>query len=345
MASSSTNGTPRRSASWRPTVDLPAPDVPTTEIRRTKRDRSSRRGPAPPSSRPPEHTVGADGKIKDMNDDRVESVADLGGGVAMPMTGFGTWRLRGKSAYESDRYALETGYRHLDTATMYRNETEVGRAIRDSGVDRREVFITTKLPPGNAGRERATIEASLRDLGTDRVDLWLIHWPPGRGASVRVWEQFIKVREAGLARAIGVSNYDPPEIDELVRATGQSPAVNQIPWSIPQYDPQLLAAHRERGVVVEGYSSLKGTNLRDRTITEIAAAHQVEPAQVVLRWHLQHDIAIIPKSSHRDRIDANFALYGFALDDAEMTRLDSLSRRQPSRSRTADGGAPGGACG
>ena len=190
-----------------------------------------------------------------MTDERVQTVADLGAGVAMPMVGFGTWRLRGNSAYESARYALETGYRHLDTATMYRNETEVGRAIRDSGVDRREVFITTKLPPGNAGRERATIEASLRDLGTDHVDLWLIHWPPGRGASPRVWEQFIQIREAGLTRAIGVSNYDPAEIDELVRATGQSPAVNQIPWSIPQYDPQVLAAHRERGVLVEGYSS------------------------------------------------------------------------------------------
>jgi 2,5-diketo-D-gluconate reductase A len=273
------------------------------------------------------HTSEQDGKIEDMNDDRVQTVADLGGGVAMPMVGFGTWRLRGNSAYESARFALEAGYRHLDTATMYRNETEVGRAIRDSGVDRRDVFITTKLPPGNAGRERATIEASLRDLGTDHVDLWLIHWPPGRGASPRVWEQFIQIREAGLTRAIGVSNYSPAEIDELVRTTGQSPAVNQIPWSIPQYDPRVLAAHREREVLAEGYSSLKGTNLRDRTIAEIAAAHQVEPAQVVLRWHLQHDIAVIPKSSHRDRIESNFALHGFTLDDAEMTRLDALARR------------------
>src|SRR6201996_5809782 len=327
MASSSTNGTPRRSASWRPTVDLPAPDVPTTEIRRTKRDRSSRRGPAPPSSRPPEHTVGADGKIEDMTDDRVQTVADLGDGVAMPMVGFGTWRLRGNSAYESARYALETGYRHLDTATMYRNETEVGRAIRDSGVDRREGFITTKLPPGNAGREQATIEASLRDLSTDQVDLWLIHWPPGRGASPRVWEAFVRIREAGLTRPIGVSNYSLAEIGELVRTSGQRPAVNQIPWSIPQYDPDLLAAHRERGVQVEGYSSIKDTNLRDRPITEIAARHGVQPAQVVLRWHLQHDIVVIPKSSHRDRIDANFALSGFSLDDTEMQRLDALTRR------------------
>ena len=262
-----------------------------------------------------------------MSDDQFQAVADLGGGVTMPMTGFGTWRLRGNAAYDSVRYALETGYRHLDTATMYGNEAEVGRAIRDSGVDRHEVFITTKLPPGNAGRERATIDASLRDLGTDHVDLWLIHWPPRRGASPRVWEQFVQMREAGMTRAIGVSNYSPAEIDELIRTSGQRPAVNQIPWSIPQYDPDLLAAHRERAVQVEGYSSLKGTNLRDRAITEIAARHGVQPAQVVLRWHLQHDIVVIPKSSHRDRIDANFALSGFSLDDAEMERLNSLARR------------------
>jgi 2,5-diketo-D-gluconate reductase A len=262
-----------------------------------------------------------------MSDDQVPAEADLGHKVAMPMVGFGTWRLRGSTAYESVRYALEAGYRHLDTATMYGNEAEVGRAIRDSGVDRADVFITTKVPPGNVGRERATIDASLRDLGTDHVDLWLIHWPPRRGASPQMWQQLIEAREAGLTRAIGVSNYSPAQIDELVRTSGEAPAVNQIPWSIPQYDPGVLAAHRDRGVLVEGYSSLKGTNLRDRAITEIAGRHTVEPAQVVLRWHLQHGIAVIPKSSHRERIVANFALSGFTLDEAEMARLDGLSRR------------------
>jgi diketogulonate reductase-like aldo/keto reductase len=261
-----------------------------------------------------------------MSDEQVPAEADLGHQVAMPMVGFGTWRLRGSTAYESVRSALEIGYRHLDTATMYGNEAEVGRAIRDSGVDRGDVFITTKLPPGNAGRERATIDASLRDLGTDHVDLWLIHWPPRGHTSPRVWEQFIGIRDAGLTRAIGVSNYSPAQIDELVRTSGERPAVNQIPWSIPQYDADVLAAHRERGVQVEGYSSLKGTDLRNATITEIAKRHEVQPAQVVLRWHLQHDIAVIPKSSHRDRIASNFALSGFSLDEAEMARLDALSR-------------------
>ena len=261
-----------------------------------------------------------------MSDDDVPAGVSLGPGMTMPMIGFGTWQIRGNSAYESVRWALQAGYRHLDTATMYRNEAEVGRAVRDSGLDRADVFITTKLPPGNAGRERATIDASLRDLGTDHVDLWLIHWPPRGRASLRVWEQFIAIRDAGLARAIGVSNYSPAQIDDLVRATGERPVVNQIPWSIPQYDPELLAAHRDRGVQVEGYSSLKGTNLRDRTIAGIAGEHGVEPAQVVLRWHLQHGIVVIPKSTHRDRIESNLALSGFALDDDEMARLDALSR-------------------
>ncbi len=261
-----------------------------------------------------------------MSDDDVPAGVSIGAGLTMPMIGFGTWQIRGNSAYESVRYALEAGYRHLDTATMYRNEAEVGRAVRDSGLDRADVFITTKLPPGNAGRERATIEASLRDLGVDQVDLWLIHWPPRGRVSLRVWEQLIAIRDAGLARAVGVSNYSPSQIDDLIRGTGERPAVNQIPWSIPQYDPDLLAAHRNRGVQVEGYSSLKGTNLRDRTIAEIAGRHAVEPAQVVLRWHLQHGIVVIPKSTHRERIAANFALSGFALGEAEMARLDALSR-------------------
>src|ERR1700744_624043 len=311
-------GTLRSRASRRPTVDLPDPEQPTTETRRTKRDRTRRPGAGPANF--------GDWDNRPMTEDHVPAGASLRDGVTMPMIGFGTWQIRGHTAYESVRVALEVGYRHLDTATMYRNEAEVGRAIRDSGLDRADVFITTKLPPGNAGRERATIDASLHDLGTDHVDLWLIHWPPRGRASLRVGEQFIAIRDAGLARAIGVRTYSPAQIDDRVRHTGERPAVNQIPWSIPQYDPDLLAALRDQGVQVEGYSSLKGTNLRDRTITAIAGHPAVAPAQIVLRWHLQHGIVVIPKSTHRDRIEANFALSGFALDDDEMAQLDALSR-------------------
>jgi len=251
----------------------------------------------------------------------------LSGGVAMPLVGFGTWQLRGRRGYEAVRFALETGYRHIDTATMYGNEGEVGRALTDSGIDRGDVFITTKLPSGAAGRERATIDASLRALGTDHVDLWLVHWPPGGRARPEVWQELLAAAGRGLARAVGVSNYSVRQIDELIGATGQAPAVNQIPWSPPRYDPRVLAASRERNVVVEGYSPLKGTNLRDRTLAEIASRHGVTPAQVVLRWHVEHGIPVIPKSAHPERIAANFDLFSFALTPEEVARIDGLSRR------------------
>jgi 2,5-diketo-D-gluconate reductase A len=251
----------------------------------------------------------------------------LGGPVAMPLLGFGTWQLRGTAAYEAVREALAAGYRHLDTATMYGNEAEVGRALRDSGVARDDVFITTKLPPDRAGRERATLDASLAALGVDAVDLWLIHWPPRRGRSTGVWREFLAARDAGRARAVGVSNYDVDDIDELIAETGQRPAVNQIRWGPRLYDAKLVAEHRERGVVVEGYSPFKTTNLSDPVLTAIAAAHDVDPARVVLRWHVQHGIVVIPKSVTPERIVRNAQIDGFALTDDEMARIDGLSRR------------------
>jgi len=246
----------------------------------------------------------------------------LAGGVAMPAVGLGTWRLRVRQAYESVRFALETGYRHIDTATLYGNEAEIGRALHDSGVDRREVFVTTKLPAGNVGRERETLAASLRALGTGYVDLWLVHWPPRGSARPRTWREFVAARDEGLTRAVGVSNYGIGQIDELVDATGQAPAVNQIPWSPRRHDPALLAAHRARGVVVEGYSPLKGTDLRAKVLVEIATKHAVTPAQVVLRWHVEHGIVVIPKSQQRARIASNLDLFGFSLEPSEIARID-----------------------
>jgi diketogulonate reductase-like aldo/keto reductase len=248
----------------------------------------------------------------------------LAGGGAMPLVGFGTWQLRGERAYEATRYALEVGYRHIDTATIYGNEAEVGRALRDSGVPRDEVFVTTKLPPGNSGRERATIAASLRALGTEYVDLWLIHWPPRERAGLSSWQEFLAVQSEGLAWAVGVSNYDLDQLDRLTEATGQAPAVNQIPWSPHQHDPDVLAGHEQRKVVLEGYSPLKGTRLRDPVLGEIAQRHGVTPAQVVLRWHLEHRIPVIPKSAKRERIAANFDLSGFTLSAEEVARIDGI---------------------
>lgn len=249
----------------------------------------------------------------------------LPGGGGMPMLGFGTWQLSGRHAYESVRAALDVGYRHLDTATMYANEAEVGRAVRDSGIPREQVFITTKLPPRRAGSERATLAESLRQLGTEYVDLWLIHWPPDH-AGVHTWREFLALRDEGLARAVGVSNYRTPELDELVEATGETPAVNQIRWGPALYDAKRLAQHHERGVVLEGYSPFKSTNLRDRTLVEVAAAHGVTPAQVVLRWHLEHGIVVIPKSGRTERIRTNFDVYGFSLSAEEVSRIDRLAR-------------------
>src|SRR5579863_2599175 len=187
----------------------------------------------------------------------------LAGGVAMPLVGLGTWQLRGSRGYDAIRFALDTGYRHIDTATMYGNESEVGRALADSGLDRDAVFLTTKLPSSRADRERATLAASLRALGTDHIDLWLVHSPPPGRKLCHVWQEFLTMREEGRARAVGVSNYSLAQIDRLIEVCGEAPAVNQIPWSPARHDAALLAAHAERGVAVEGYSPLKGTNLND----------------------------------------------------------------------------------
>ena len=250
----------------------------------------------------------------------------LTGGVEMPMIGFGTWQLRGRTGRQAVLAALQAGYRHIDTATMYGNEGEVGHALADSGLDRLAVFLTTKLPSGRADRERATLAASLRALGTDHIDLWLVHWPPPGRALCQVWQEFLQARDEGRVRAVGVSNYSLAQIDRLVEATGQAPAVNQIPWSPARHDPEVLAGHAERGVAVEGYSPLKGTKLADPVLAGIAAAHGVTPAQVVLRWHLEHQVTVIPKSERPERMAANLDLLSFTLTPAEIARVDGLSR-------------------
>jgi 2,5-diketo-D-gluconate reductase A len=247
-------------------------------------------------------------------------------GVEMPLVGLGTWQAGGRRAYDAVLNALEVGYRHIDTATMYGNESEVGSALRDSGVPRDEIFVTTKLLASDAGRERETITASLDALGLDQLDLWLIHWPPDGRAAPGTWEQFIAARDDGLTRAIGVSNYDAGLIDQLITATGVTPAVNQIEWSPPLYDSSVVRAHRERGVTLEGYSPFKSANLRERTLAEIAERHGVTVPQVIVRWHVEHGIVVIPKSVNPERIAANFDVFGFALDADEVRRIDALGR-------------------
>jgi diketogulonate reductase-like aldo/keto reductase len=251
--------------------------------------------------------------------------ANLPGGGSMPLLGFGTWQIRGADCHDAVRTALDVGYRHIDTATVYRNEDQVGRAMAGSGVPRAEVFVTTKVPPG-ARDPRQTLDESLRLLGTDHVDLWLIHWTEGGSAHEDLWGVLLEAQKAGKVRDVGVSNYSPDQIDQLVDATGQQPAVNQIEWAPTLFDAELARWHEQRGIVLEGYSALKNTDLDDPVLRRIADAHGVTTAQVLLRWHLDHGFVAIPKSVTPERIAANVAVTGFSLDEDELHRIDGMAR-------------------
>src|SRR5690348_4328167 len=185
----------------------------------------------------------------------------LSQGGRMPLLGFGTWQIKGEDAFRATSTALEAGYRHLDTATVYGNEREVGRALAESGVPRDEVFVTTKCPPDRAGQELDTLRQSLDALQTDHVDLWLIHWPGDGRVNTDMWNAFVEARQSGLAREVGVSNFDIALVDEVTKAAGVAPTVNQIEWSPLLYDATTLAEHRDRDIVLEGYSALRGGTL------------------------------------------------------------------------------------
>ncbi len=247
----------------------------------------------------------------------------LPSGAALPLLGFGTWQLRGEQASAATEQALRVGYRHLDTATMYGNEAEVGQSLRASGVEREEVFVTTKLPPDHAGRGRATLDESLRLLGIDAVDLWLLHWPTADDVLISTWRELIDARDAGLAHDIGVSNFSLSQLDAVTESTGVAPAVNQISWSPLIFDRAVLDGHVSRGVVLEGYSALRNGALEHPVIVDIADRIRRTAAQVILRWHLHHDTVVIPKSADPGRIAANAEL-DFALSPADLSALDGL---------------------
>ena len=229
------------------------------------------------------------------------------------------------------RSALDLGYRHIDTAQVYGNEESVGRALRDSGVPRSEVFLTTKFFPGRK-RYRwrrddpvAAAELSLRRLGVDHVDLYLVHWP--QDGPVWAWPRMEKVRELGLARSIGVSNFSTSELEEVIATATVPPAVNQVQLSPLEYRRALLDACQGRNVAVEAYSPLgTGRHLSNETVGQIAQRTGRAPAQVLLRWCLQHGLPVIPKSTHRERIAENAQIFDFALSDEDMARLDGLDQ-------------------
>jgi 2,5-diketo-D-gluconate reductase A len=251
----------------------------------------------------------------------------LPGGGAIPLVGFGTWQLKGDECYAACVAALEAGYRHVDTAAMYGNEAEVGRALADSGVPRDEVFVTTKYNPRSGRPELDVLARSLDALGVEHVDLWLVHAPADDRRNAAIWESFGQAQAAGTARDIGVSNFSVEQIDH-VSSGGVMPSVNQIEWRPTLFNDVVMEGHASRNVVLEGYSALKGGVLSDGVVTGIATEVGRTPAQVIVRWHVQHGVVVIPRSSKAERIRANADVGGFELSDEQMTALDRMGRRR-----------------
>jgi diketogulonate reductase-like aldo/keto reductase len=255
-------------------------------------------------------------------DGRARVLAD---GHLMPMLGLGVWQVPdGAQTVNAVRWALDLGYRHVDTAQAYGNEESVGRALRDSGVPRGEVFITTKFYPGRKDPV-AEAEQSLRRLGVDQVDLYIVHWP--RGGPLRAWPGMERARELGLARSVGVSNFGARQLHEVIAAGEIPPAVNQVQFSALQYRRALLDACRRQKVALEAYSPLgTGRHLSNATVNRVAQRVGRTPAQVLLRWCLQHDVPVIPKSTHRERIAENAQIFDFTLSEEDMADLDALDQ-------------------
>jgi 2,5-diketo-D-gluconate reductase A len=249
----------------------------------------------------------------------------LADGHQMPMLGLGVWQVPdGAETVNAVRWALDLGYRHVDTAQAYGNEQSVGRALRDSGVPRGEVFITTKFYPG-AKDPVAEAEQSLRRLGVDQVDLYIVHWP--RGGPLWAWPGMERARELGLARSVGVSNFGAGELQEMIEAGTIPPAVNQVQFSALQYRRALLGACRRQNVALEAYSPLgTGRHLSNATVNRVAQRVERTPAQVLSRWCLQHDVPVIPKSTHRERIAENAQIFDFMLSGDDMADLDALDQ-------------------
>ncbi|MFJ1759931.1 aldo/keto reductase [Amycolatopsis sp. NPDC088138] len=253
---------------------------------------------------------------------------ELNNGVRIPQFGFGVFQIPPEDTAGTVRTALDAGYRHLDTAQMYRNEAGVGAAIAESGLAREDVFVTTKLANDAQGYDNAitALEGSLRRLGLDHVDLYLIHWPlPAKGTYVKTWRGFEDILRAGKARAIGVSNFQPEHLDRLAEETGTVPAVNQIELHPALQQAELREYHRAHGIATEAWSPLAQAEvLEDPVLTGLAEKHGRSAAQVVLRWHIQLGNIVFPKSSTPERIRQNIDVFGFELDDEDMAAIGGL---------------------
>ncbi len=261
----------------------------------------------------------------------------LNDGNTVPQLGFGVFQVDPDQTAAAVRSALDVGYRHIDTAEMYRNEKGVGQGIRDAGLDRGEVFITSKLNNGyhRPDDARRAFDATLSALGSDYVDLFLIHWPLPTlydGDFVSTWNVLEEFAKDGRARSIGLSNFQVAHLKRLAESSRTVPAVNQIEVHPYFTNEQVRAYDREHQIVTEAWSPIaQGKVLDDAVITRIAAAHGKTPAQVVLRWHIQRGDIVIPKSVHRERMQSNFDIFDFSLDTDEMGAITDLDRGEPGR--------------
>lgn len=254
----------------------------------------------------------------------------LNDGNTIPQLGFGVFKVDPAQTERIVSEALEVGYRHLDTAAIYRNEEGVGRAIAASGIPREELFVTTKLWNDRQGEAPVALRESLDKLGLDRVDLYLIHWPaPANDRYVEAWRSLIRLREEGLTTSIGVANFLAPHLERLLAETDVAPAVDQIELHPAHQQPEVVAFARQHGVAIESWGPLgqaKYPLLEFPEITAAAEAHGVTPAQVVIRWHLQSGYIVFPKTNHRERMVENLDVFGFELTDAELAAITGLER-------------------
>jgi 2,5-diketo-D-gluconate reductase A len=283
------------------------------------------------------------GKIKSMTTSANSTSVpylDLNDGNRIPQLGFGVFQVPPDETAAAVANALRSGYRSIDTAAIYRNEAGVAEAIADSGIERGQLYITTKLWNDQQGADRvpAAFDHSLERLGLDYVDLYLIHWPvPSADRFVDTWKALIELKQSGRARSIGVSNFRPQDLERIVQSTGVVPSVNQIELHPRLQQRELRRMHQELGIATEAWSPLgQGQLIGDPAVAKVAAAHGRTPAQVILRWHLQLGVIAIPKSVTPSRIRENFDVFGFELSDEQMrvvATLDAHGRIGPDPDR------------
>lgn len=252
----------------------------------------------------------------------------LNDGNIIPQLGLGVWQLKDETALNSVSSALEAGYRHIDTPAIYENEEEVGEAIRSSGINRNDIFLTTKLWNTDQGYESTlkAFDTSLKKLNTDYVDLYLIHWPaPEKDLYLDSWRALIKLKESDLVRSIGVSNFRKNDLERLIAETGVIPALNQIELHPRFQQNELRNFHKKHNIRTEAWSPLgQGKSLDDETLQSIARAYNKTVAQIILRWHMQIGNIAIPRSSSAERIKENFDIFNFSLTDADLDMITQM---------------------